>query len=215
MDALAPGVKREPAGLRVIFADGGARLHIVGDHSRVDDFDANRVRRAGERLIRLLLVADMGVVGDIAGRAGEDERRSRPHGLVHVGDGGKILPCDADQFGGVARLQGRVGHHHRDDVAHVVRFVRRHHRIGLERRVRPVGVADRGEAGQVAEVGDIAGDVNGANAWRRARRFEIVDAKLRMPVGAAQKNRLEFGFIDRIGGVIALPADRAECPRRA
>ena len=89
-----------------------------------------------------------------------------------------------------ARLQSRVGHHHRDDVAHVLRFVRRHHRIRLERRVRPVGVGDRGEAGQVANVGEIAGDIDGPNAGSRARGFNIVDAELRMPVRAAQENRL-------------------------
>ena len=210
VDALAPGVEQEPAGLRVIFADGGARLHIVGDHSRVDDFDANRVRGAGERLVGLLLVADMGVIGDVAGRAGEDERRSGPERLFHVGDGGKVLPRDADQFGGVARLQNRVGDHHRDDVADVVRLVRRHHRIRLERRLRPVGVGDRSEARQSAEIGEIAGDVNGANARGRARRFDIVDVELRVPVRAAQKNRLQFGPIDRVGGVIALAADQPD-----
>ena len=88
MDALAPGVKREPPGLRVIFAYGGARLHIVRDRSRVDNSDANRVRCAGERLIRLLFVADMGVVSDVAGRAGKDERRIRPKSRFHVGDRG-------------------------------------------------------------------------------------------------------------------------------
>jgi hypothetical protein len=46
------------------------------------------------------------------------------------------------------------------------------------------------------------------NAWRRARRFDVVDAKLRMPVRAAQKNRLEVGFIGRIGGVIPPTADQ-------
>ena len=76
VDALAAGIKREPAGLRVIFANGGARLHIVGDRSRVDDSDANRVRGAGEGLIRLLFVANMGVVSNVAGRASKDKRRA-------------------------------------------------------------------------------------------------------------------------------------------
>ena len=88
VDALAPGVEREPAGLRVIFTNGGARLHIVRDRSRVDDSDANRVRCAGERLIRLLFVADMGVVSDVTGRPGEDERRIRPKSRFHVRDRG-------------------------------------------------------------------------------------------------------------------------------
>ena len=94
-----PTLSVEPAGLRVIFANGRARLHIVGDRSRVYDLDANCVRRARERLIGLLFVADMGVVSDVAGRAGEDKRRLRPNRLLHVDRGGKLFPCDADQFG--------------------------------------------------------------------------------------------------------------------
>src|SRR6202034_2709553 len=67
----------------------------------------------------------------------------------------------------------------------------------------------RGEAGQVAKVGEIAGDVDRANAGRRARRFNIVDAKLRMPVWAAQKNCLQVGFVGRVGGVTTPAADQA------
>ena len=143
------------------------------------------MRRARKRLIGLLFVADMSVVGDVAWRVGEDQRGSRPHRLFHIGDDGKVFPCHADQFGRVTRLLGRVGNHHRDDVANVVRFDRRHNWIGLERRARPVGVVDRSKARQVAKLGKIAGDIDGANAGRRARRFEIVDAEFRVPVGTA------------------------------
>ena len=136
----------------IVFADGGTRLHVIGDHARIDNLDANGVRGARECGVCLFSVAYMVVIGDVGGRAGEDERRSGPDGLFHVDGGGKLFPCDADQFGGVASLQRRVGDHHRDDVADVLRFVRRHHRIRLERRLRPVGVGDRSEARQTAQV---------------------------------------------------------------
>ena len=209
MHALASEVEREAAGFRIVFADGGTRLHIVGDHPRIDDFNADRVRGARECGLRLLFVADVIVVSDIAGRAVKDERRSGPDGLFHVDGGGKLLPGDADQFGGVARLHGRVGDHHRDHVADVVRFVGRHHRIGLERRLRSIGVGKRSEARQTAERGEIARDIDRSNAGRRARRFDIVDAEFRVPIWAAQKNRLELGFVDCIRGVIAPAAHQA------
>ena len=84
VDALAAGVEGEPAGLRIVFADSGARLHIVRDGSRIDDPDPNRLRGAGKRGVRLFLVADVRVIGDVAGRAGEDQRRAGPDGLFHV-----------------------------------------------------------------------------------------------------------------------------------
>ena len=103
----------------------------------------------------------------------------------------------------------RIGDYHRNDIADVVRLVRRHYRIRLERRLGPVGVGDRSEAGHSAEIGEIVGDVNSSNARRGACRFDILDAKLRVPVRAAQKNRFEFGLVDRIGGVITPPAYEA------
>ena len=121
--ALTSKIQREAAGFRIIFANGRARLHIIGDHARVDDLDANRVRCAGERLIRLLLIADMGVVSDVTRSIREDKRRVRPQSIFHVGHDGKRVPCHADQFGAVARLESRVGDHHRDNVADVLRFI--------------------------------------------------------------------------------------------
>ncbi len=162
--ALASEVQRKAAGFRIVFANGRARLHIIGDDARVHDFDANIVRGAGERLVRLVLTADMRVVSDVARSGVEDERRVGPQGSFHVGHDGKRVPGDADQFGAVARLKSRIGDHHRNDVAHMLRFIRSHHRIGLERRVRSVGIADRGDARHVADIGEIAREVDRANA---------------------------------------------------
>ena len=133
----------------------------------------DRVRCVGERLVGFLFVADIGVISDVAWRAGKDERRPRAQGLIHIRDRGKAIPCHADQFGGVTGLQSRVGDHHGDDVADVMRLVHGHHRIRLERRIRLVGIGDRSKARQAAEVGEIAGDVHRVNPRGRARRFDI------------------------------------------
>ena len=89
---------------------------IVGDDARVDDLDANHVRGAGERPSVSCLVADMGVIGDVAGRAGEDERRIGRMASSMSVTAGRSSQRHAS-FGGVARLPCRVGDHHRDDVA--------------------------------------------------------------------------------------------------
>jgi hypothetical protein len=183
--ALTSEVQRKAAGFLIIFANGGAGLHIIGDNARVHDSDANRVRCAGERLIRLLFIADVGVVSDVARSIGEDERRVGLEGLFHIGHDGKRVPCHADQFGAVARLESRVGNHHRDNVAHVLRFIQRHHRIRLKRRVRRVGIGDWGKAGQVAKVGEVARDIDGSNARSSASGFNVVDTEVRMPVRTA------------------------------
>ena len=209
VDALAPGVEREAAGFRIVFPDGGTRLHVVCDRPRIDDLDPGRVGGRLECGVRFLLVADMSIVGHIAGRAGKDHRRAGLDGFFHVDDGGKLFPRDADQFGGVARLRRRIGDSHRDDVADMMDLVCRHHRIGLERRVRPVGVGDRSDAGERAEFGEIARDIYGADARRGARGLDVLDAEFRMPIGTAQKHRPEFGALDRVRGEIAAAADQA------
>ena len=65
----------------------------------------------------------MGVVGDIAGGAGEDLRRARPQRRFDVDDQRKLFPGDGDCLGGVARLKERIGDDHRDDVADMGGFV--------------------------------------------------------------------------------------------
>ena len=72
MDALAPDVQSEAAGMRIVLSDRSARLHVVGDHARVDNFDADRARRPRECGVGFLLVAEVSVICDIAGRAGKD-----------------------------------------------------------------------------------------------------------------------------------------------
>ena len=148
VDALAPDVEGEAAGLRIVLPDRGAGLHVVGDDARIDNFDSDRPRRLRECGVGFLLVADMIVIGDVVGRAGEDQRRPGPDGLFHVDDRGKLFPSDADQFGGVAPLKRRIGDDHRDDVADMIGLALRHHRIRLQRRPRLVGVRNRSNAGQ-------------------------------------------------------------------
>ena len=167
------------------------------------------MRRPFECGVRFRLVADVVVVGDIVRRTGEDERRSRPHGLFHVDRGGKLLPGDADEFGGVPRRKSGLGDHHREDVADMMDLVGRHHRVGLERRFRLVGVGNRGKAGHGAEIGEIAGEIDGLHPRRGARGFDILDAEFRVPVGAAQKDRPQRGGLDRVGGVVPPAADQA------
>ena len=64
--------------------------------------------------------------------------------------------------------------------------------------------------GRRAEIGEIARDINGPDAGRGARGFDILDAEFRMALGTAQKDRPELGAFDRVGGIIAAAADQAD-----
>ena len=64
---------------------------------------------------------------------------------------------------------------------------RRYHGIGLVRRQRPVGVEDSLLAGQIAEMGEIARDVDRAHPGRGPRGCDIIDPEFRMSVWAAQE----------------------------
>ena len=76
--------------------------------------------RAGEDRVGLGLVADMRVIGDIAGRAVEHQRRAGLDRRLHVDQGGQRVPIDRERFDGVARLAARVGDDHADDVADMI-----------------------------------------------------------------------------------------------
>ena len=70
VSALASEPKREAIGGGVVFGDGGARLHVIGDQALVHDFHPRHMGGFVEDRVGSRPVADLGVIGDIAGRAG-------------------------------------------------------------------------------------------------------------------------------------------------
>ncbi len=194
----------------VIFGERAARLQEIGDDARIDDLHAHDMRRSGERRVARFAVADMRVVGEIAGSAGEDLRRARRDRLFDVDDERQFVPGDGDGLGGVARLKGRFGDDHRDDVADMRGFVGGHHGIGLQRRQGLVGIADRRQACEPAERGEVRGDVNAAHARHGARGLDVLDRKSRVRVRAAQENRVQRVLARHVGRVGPPAADEAD-----
>ncbi len=209
MHSLASDVERKPLSRRIEFAHRRTRLHVIRDGARVDDLDPNLVERRGERCVSFLLVADMGVEGDVAGRPANTIGAPAAMAASEFDDCGKVFPCHPDRLDAVARLQRRVGDDHGDDVPDMMDFVRRHHRKRFGGSLRAIGIRKRSQTRRIAEAREIAADENRVNTRLRPRRFEVIDAKPGVPIRAAQEGRLELGALNRIGCITAPTRDQA------
>ena len=74
MHALGADEERSLVRLRVIEADGSARLEEICHEALIDDVDPHDPRRAGEDCVRAILIAEVDVEGDVsrARRAGAE-----------------------------------------------------------------------------------------------------------------------------------------------
>ena len=208
MDALAAKLQRDFARRLIDVGARRARLHVVGDHARVDDLEGRLSRRLGEHSVRLVLIADVGVVGGVGRRAVEHQRRPWAHGFLHVDHRRQDLPIDSESLGGLFCDADGLGDDHRDEVADMIDDAVRHHRIGFERGLRAVGILDRSEARQAAEAGEVHRDVDGAHARHGADGGEIGDLEARVRVRAAHESGLEFGAFGNVGREAALSRDQ-------
>ena len=191
MHALAADIQRPTIAGGVIFGDRAARLQIIGDDARVDDFNFDAMARLSENGVGLGLVANMRVIGDIIGRPGKHQRRARRQGALSIDGGGQRSPSDLNRLRRVARLDFACGHRHGDDVADVMCFAGGDDRVRLEGRLRAVGIFHRGDAGQRPQSDKIGRGVNTLDARHRLGRLQVADDEARMRVRAAQKHRME------------------------
>ena len=134
-----------------------------------------------------------GLVGAEVG-VGEDRVLG---GLLEVEHGGQLVVLDVDELGGVARLGGAAGHHHRDDLAGEGDPVGRHRRVRrrlLVGRDRPGVDAD---AELVAEV--LAGQ-HGDHVGRGLGRLDVDASDRRVGEGAAHHRQVQHpGERDVVG----------------
>ena len=134
MRRLARGVKRVVARGAVMLADGGARLHRVGDQPVVYEVEARHMVGARESGVDRRLVAQMPVEAEIAGGGIEKQRPARLNGLVG-GDHRRQFPVvDLDKLGRGFRLCARLGDDHRHgvtDMAHLSLGEKRARRLAM------------------------------------------------------------------------------------
>ena len=134
-----------------VVADGGTRLHGVGDQAIVRQVQLGDVRSAGKSGIDLRLVAQRPVVAMVVGRGIVQGRGLG--GLGHVDDGAEHLVVHINQLGSVFGLFQRLGHHHGDVVTHVAHFVQRQDGVWRLLHGLAVGAGDQPAARQAANLG--------------------------------------------------------------
>ena len=163
----------------------------------------------GERRFGRLLVAEMPLVDRVVRRDVMDQRRALRLRLRRIGDRGQHLVIDLDLLARVLRLRQRLGDHHRDGVADVIRLLvgdrrmRRHlHRRAVLRRDRPA-------ADQIADlVGREIGAGQHRDDARHALRFRAVDLPdLRVRVRRADEIDVGLARTIDVVGVLALAGD--------
>ncbi len=189
--ALAADMERQSAAFRVERSDRSARLHVIRHDARIHDLNLHRTRGLREGLVCLRLVADIRIEGDIARGSRENPDCVGPKRFNRLSDRWERLPIDRQRLGGVFRGEGRVGDGHRDNVADVMRLVPGHHWIGLQRRLRSVGILDRRQAGKVAEMREIGREIDGLHARRCRCLVSISNGKAGVRMGTAAKVRVE------------------------
>ena len=189
MAALAADGQRQVIALGVVFGDGGARLHEIGDDAWIDDRHFGDRMCLGEGGFRCLLVADRHVEQHVAGMIGPDLRRAGLDGVGEADHGRQRRPIDLDRLDRVARLVDGVGDNEGDGIADVANLILRKDRIGRARERIDFEVE---QARQVAELPDVVGDQDRADA-RHAAGLGDVDGEFCMRVRRAQHQRVHRG----------------------
>ena len=203
-------LRRDPggdfSGAGVHAGEGRARLDRVGDQPLVVELLLHGFRRALERVVGLLLVAERPLEGDVVRRFVVELRGAGLRGFDSFDHRGERLVVDLDQVRGVAREVGRLGDDHRHGVAHVARLVDRQHVVGRDLDVREEP-AD-GERLHAARHQVLAGvDGDDALGVPRGRRVDALDARVR--VRAAHEGRVGGAGQLHVVDVGALAGDEA------
>ena len=202
--------EREIAGAGIVFGDGDARLHGVGNQAIVDDVEPRDVLRAFDRRIHRLGVAEMPLIYRVPGRGLVDRRRALR--LGHVDHRRQHLIVDLDLLGRVFALRGRFGDHHRDRIADIAGLARRDRRMRRHLHRRAVLGMDHPAANEIADlVGrEIRAGEHGDHARHRGGRLGVDALDLGVRMRRAQEHRARFARPADVVGVLALAGDEAE-----
>ena len=194
-DDVADGVRalaaeRECVGIRrrVVFADRGAGIEIIGDHALVDDFQRNDARGFCECGLRLRLIAEGHLERQVARPVRPDLRRPLFKGRLRADNMRQGFPFDVERLGGVARLVERFRHDESHCVADVPHFVRRQHRVWRDDHFL---ARHAGRARQMAEVGEIPSGQDKMHAGNGPRLVRVLDLEARMGMRRAHHHAVQ------------------------
>ena len=167
--------------MRLEVRDHAVGFHRRRDRARVTVLVAEHPPGAGERAVRVA-VLETALLGDVAARLLEQQRRVRRDRILEERDALQRLVLDLDQlqrvFGDIAVL----GHHHRHRLAHVAHLVDRAH---VEFHARLDHARNRARHPGDLGAGD---DADHACKLLGAARVDAED--LRVRVGRAQDRRV-------------------------
>ena len=145
--AADPGVQGVFAGVAVVGAGRGARLHRdTGDarHPGLELYDVSRLGKCGPGGG---FVADFGIDGDVVGGVASREGSARRHSRHRVNYRRQGLVIHLYEFGGILCRSERRRHDHGDDLAAMTRLLRRHREMRRDERRRAVLVRERDVGG--------------------------------------------------------------------
>ena len=204
MAALAADRQRQVIALGVVFGDGGAGFHEVGDDARIDDRYFGDRMRLGKGGLSCLLVADRHVEQHIAGFVGPDLRRPLLDGVDEAGHRGQRRPFDVDRLDRVAGLVDGIGDHEGHGVADMAHLVLGEDRVW--RAGKGIGFQVE-QARQIAEIADLGRGQNQRHA-RHPAGLGDVDGEFRMRMRRAQHQRVHRRLWRMVVGIAALAANQ-------
>ncbi len=212
--AAGAGIKNIAVGLRKVLRDRRARLHRHAGNAADDEFLFDDMRRAGERAIGRLLIAEKSFDGHVVGHFVPYRRRSRLQSVFRMQHERQHVVLHIDRFSGIHRLRFGLGDHHDDGLADMPHFVDRQQRMraGKNRPAARPGqlLVEFGLRHRIVRNGaDLVGSAIGAgehadHARHRFRPFRIDRNDPGVRMGRAHNNRVSLAVDIEIVGETAL-----------
>ena len=221
--ALAAGDHLDDAARRVEIDDDRTRLHLRADDALIDVCLLDHQRRAGNRLVGCLAVAEAGIDGEVAGDVFVDAGRAVAQRRFRIRDRRQFVVAHRHAFRRVMRGGKALGDDEDDRLAQIAHTVGRHRQMGDvdggiagKGAERALGVVPR--VGRIGEMSDrlaAGGDVIGAgDDGEHARltlglgRVDGDDARVR--VGRAHEYGMAFAGQCEVVGETPIPPDEAK-----
>ena len=188
----------------IIFTNGRACFHIIGDNTVVDDSDTHHFCGFCKGRFGFGRIAHCRFIGNIASREGPDLRRTVGDCAVYVPNGGQSLIVHLDQLGRRPRLRQAFGHNKGHGVAQMAHHILCQNRISGQGHLHIIG---HSKAGQGAQMAQVIGGEHQLHPFSRFCAVQIPDFKCRMGVRAAQNIADPSLFQREVVGILAGAGD--------
>ncbi len=202
--------EREVIGTGIIFGDGDARLHGIGNQAVVDDVEPRDVLGRFDRCIDRLGITKVPLIYRVLRRGLVN--RGRALRLGRIDHRRQHFVINLNLLGRVLALRQRLGNHHRDLIANAADFVRCDRRMWRHFHRRAILGMDHPAANQISDfiLREIRACQHRDHAGHRSRRLGIDALYFRVRMRRAQKHRARLARPANVIGVLALAGNKAE-----